>query len=212
VDFKKEFLNGQLSETVYMEQPQGFEDVEHPDYVCEVHWSIYGLKQLPCEWNLELHAALLKSGLTQSTFDPTLYFRLQNHDLLGAVAVHVDDLTIAGEPKFVDNLIVQLGRQFTIGADEELHHFLSLKVERNFDGHLVYLSQAHHINDMQACFLGDSSVKVPTPTNSNFRLLTTCLSDKQLSTGPYNQLVGSLLWDAQCTRPDISHHEKTIVT
>jgi hypothetical protein len=57
-----------------MEQPQGFEDVKHLDYVCEVHQSIYGLKQSPGEWNLELHAALLKSGLTQSTFDPTLYF------------------------------------------------------------------------------------------------------------------------------------------
>jgi hypothetical protein len=118
--------------------------------------------------------------------------------------VHVDDLAIPVEPKFVDDLIVQLGRQFTIRADEELHHFLSLKVEHNFDGHLVYLSQAHYINDMQACFLGDSSIKVPTPTDSNFRLLVPCLPDKQLSTGPYNQLVGSLLWAAQCNRPEIS--------
>jgi hypothetical protein len=172
VDFKTAFLNGQLLEPVYMEQPQGFEDVKHPDYVCEVHRSIYILKQLPCEWNLELHATLLKSRLTQSTFDPALYFRLQNSDLLGTVAVHVDDLVIAREPQFVDSLIVQLGKRLTInGADEELHHFLSLKVECDFDGQLFYLSQAHYINDMKACFLGDSTVTVPTPTDSNFRLL-----------------------------------------
>jgi hypothetical protein len=37
VDFKTAFLNGRLSEPVYMEQPQGFEDPSHPDWVCEVN-------------------------------------------------------------------------------------------------------------------------------------------------------------------------------
>lgn len=44
VDFKTAFLNGRLSEPVYMTQPPGFEDQEHPDWVCEVTRSIYGLK------------------------------------------------------------------------------------------------------------------------------------------------------------------------
>ena len=180
-----------------MEQPQGFEDAENPDCVCEVHRLIYCLKQLPRECNLELHAALLKFGLKQSTFDPTLCFRLQNSDILGTVAVHVDDLVIAGEPKFVDSLIARLGKRFTIRTDEELHHFLSLQVERDFDGQLVYLSQEHYINDMKACFFGESSVKVPTPTDSNFRLVMPCLPNEKPPTGPYNQLVGSLLWAAQ---------------
>jgi hypothetical protein len=64
VDFKTAFLNGKLSEPVYMAQPPGFEDPDHPDWVCEVKRSIYGLKQSPREWNLELHAALVAIGLT----------------------------------------------------------------------------------------------------------------------------------------------------
>jgi hypothetical protein len=66
VDFKTAFLNRKLSEPVYMSQPPGFEDPEHPDWVCEVERSIYGLKQSPREWNLELHSALVTIGLTQS--------------------------------------------------------------------------------------------------------------------------------------------------
>jgi hypothetical protein len=140
VDFKTAFLNGCLSEPVYMEQPQGFVDPKHPDYVCEVHCSIYALKQSPCEWNLKLHAALLSVGLTQSTFDPTLYFKIQNRQLLGALAVHVDDLAIVGDAAFVDNIIGRLGKRFKIGANEELHHFLSLKIDHNLKGCLAYLS------------------------------------------------------------------------
>jgi hypothetical protein len=47
INFKTAFLNGHLDKTVFMEQPPGFEDQHHPDYVCEVKRSLYGLKQAP---------------------------------------------------------------------------------------------------------------------------------------------------------------------
>lgn len=47
VDFKAAFLNGSLEHQIYMMQPPGYEDPDHPDYVCEVTGSLYGLKQLP---------------------------------------------------------------------------------------------------------------------------------------------------------------------
>jgi hypothetical protein len=204
VDFKTAFLNGRLSEPVYMEQPQGFEDHSHPDWVCEVNRSIYGLKQSPRKWNQELHGALVQCNLTQSTFDPTLYFSLQGNDLVGTVCVHVDDLAISGKPAFVKTLIADLGKRFAIGADEELHHFSSLKIDRDVNGQLIYLSQSHYIDDMKTLFLGDQHVPVSTPTEANFKMLVPRLPHEAPSTGPYNQLVGSLLWAAQCTQPDVS--------
>jgi hypothetical protein len=79
-----------------------------------------------------------------------------------------------------------------------------LKVDRDINAKLVYVSQTHYIDDMKNHFLGVSHTPVLTPTESNFKLLVPRLPDELPSTGTYNQLVGSLLWAAQCTQPDIS--------
>jgi hypothetical protein len=204
VDFKTAFLNGHLDKPIYMEQPPGFEDPQHPDWVCEVSRSLYGLKQSPRQWNIELHKALLDLGLSNSKYDPTLYFKLNNGTLVGALTTHVDDLAIVGEPSFVDSLISSIGQQFKIGADEELNHFLSLKITRNLPNQYVFLNQAHYISDLCARFLNGEPTSVATPTDSHFKNLGRRLPSEPVSSGPYPQLIGSLLWVSQCTRPDIS--------
>lgn len=43
-DIKTAFLNGDILELLYMEQPKGFVDKDHPDYVCLLRKALYGLK------------------------------------------------------------------------------------------------------------------------------------------------------------------------
>jgi len=49
MDFDTAFLNAELEEEIYIMQPEGFIDPEHPDHFCRLHKSLYGLKQAPSE-------------------------------------------------------------------------------------------------------------------------------------------------------------------
>ena len=53
-------------------------------------------------------------------------------------------------------------------------------------------------------FLGDSFLPSKSPTDSNFKNIHSRLEHEDVSPGLYNQLIGSLLWISQCTRPDVS--------
>jgi ATP-binding cassette subfamily B (MDR/TAP) protein 1 len=97
-----------------------------------------------------------------------------------------------------------MGKCFKIGADNKLNHFISLKITRDLGNKLVYLSQAHYIEDIHQRFLEGDEISVSTPANSSFKDLCQSKPDKDPATGPYPQLIGCLLWLAQCTQPNIS--------
>jgi hypothetical protein len=104
----------------------------------------------------------------------------------------------------VDPLISSLSKKFKVGADEELNHFLSIKITRDIPNQFLYMIQSHYIDDMVDRFLDGKSSSVSTPTDSNFKNLMSRGDSDEPSPGPYSQLIGSLLWAAQCTWPDIS--------
>jgi hypothetical protein len=187
-----------------MEQPPGFEDQNHPDYVCEVKRLLYGLKQAPHQWNIELHNALIKLGLSSSDYDPTLYYKIVKNKLVGAISVHVDDLLVIGNAFWVSLTISSLSKHFKIGADKELTHFLSLQITRDFSNRLVFLNQSHYIEDVKDCFLPGNQISVTSPSDDTFKDLKQRQGGKGQSSGLYPQLIGSLLWLAQCTCPDIA--------
>ncbi|GJR90896.1 retrovirus-related pol polyprotein from transposon TNT 1-94 [Tanacetum coccineum] len=67
MDVKTEFLNGPLKEEVYVAQPDGFVDPDHPDKVYRLRKALYGLKQAPRAWYDELSKFLISKGFTKGT-------------------------------------------------------------------------------------------------------------------------------------------------
>jgi hypothetical protein len=47
MDVKNAFLNGEINELIYVEQPPGFEDLRNPNHFCGLKKVLYGLKQAP---------------------------------------------------------------------------------------------------------------------------------------------------------------------
>ena len=95
LDVSNAFLHGNLRDEVVMEQPQGFNDNAHPDFVCKLHKALYGLKQAPRAWFTQLSTFLLDLGFKASLVDSSLFIYA-----CGAVRVYmliyVDDIIIMG--------------------------------------------------------------------------------------------------------------------
>ena len=66
----------ELEEEVYIEQPQGFEQSDHGDVVCELKKALYGLKQAPRAWYARLDKYLQQQGFKRGSVDNNLYIKM----------------------------------------------------------------------------------------------------------------------------------------
>nr|GEX33779.1 retrovirus-related Pol polyprotein from transposon TNT 1-94 [Tanacetum cinerariifolium] len=82
MDVKTAFLHGSLKEDVYVCQPEGFIDADHPSHVYKLKKALYGLKQAPRAWYDELSMFLLQNHFIKGTIDPTLFLRRFHDDIL----------------------------------------------------------------------------------------------------------------------------------
>nr|GEZ31492.1 hypothetical protein [Tanacetum cinerariifolium] len=79
---KTAFLHGSLKEDVYLCQPEGFINADHPSHVYKLKKSLYGLKQAPRAWYDKLSSFLLQNGFSKGTIDLTLFTRRFDDDIL----------------------------------------------------------------------------------------------------------------------------------
>ena len=84
MNVKSAFLNGPLSELVYVKQPPGFEDPNFPNHVYKLDKALYGLKQAPRAWYEHLRQLLVDRGFEIGQIDPTLFTKKVNGELLYA--------------------------------------------------------------------------------------------------------------------------------
>jgi hypothetical protein len=95
IDVKKTFLNGEIEEEVYIEQPHGFMIHEKDSHVCRLKKVLYGLKQKPQAWYARIDGHLMIFGFNKSVVDPNLYYKTVNGESL-ILVLNIDDLFLIG--------------------------------------------------------------------------------------------------------------------
>jgi hypothetical protein len=116
LDVKTAFLNGDLEEEIWMEQPEGFE-IGGKDRACHLQKALYGLKQAARAWHLKLTREMGTLGFEPSSADPAQFVKKGEETVY--VAVWVDDCLVVGEKKAVAETKEELPRNSPCGTWEQ---------------------------------------------------------------------------------------------
>nr|GEY21700.1 hypothetical protein [Tanacetum cinerariifolium] len=120
MDVKSAFLYGRIDEEVYVTQPKGFLDPQHPKKVYKVFKALYGLHQAPKAWYSTLSTFLLKHGYRRGIIDKTLFLKKNKRDII-LVQVYVDDIIFGSTKKaWCDEFEALMKGEFQMTAIWEL--------------------------------------------------------------------------------------------
>ncbi|KAF0708912.1 hypothetical protein AaE_013051 [Aphanomyces astaci] len=212
MDVKTAFLNGTMDCDVYMEQPPGslVEPKSRRDFVCLLKKSLYGLKQAPHLWYWTFVEFMLAQGFTRLHKDRCVFLKTDS-DGFTIVSLYVDDLLIiAPTLSLVSSMKQSLSNRFKMTDLNEVSDILGWQVVRNRSSRTLFLHQSRYCATVVDRFdMGDSK-PATTPFECTSPLSQShCASTPQevamMAKNPYRCAVGSFMYLAMGTRPDLAY-------
>ena len=203
LDVKTAFLHGDLSETVYMSQPEGFAAVGLENKVCRLHKAMYGLKQAARSWNLKADKVLKEQGFVNFNDEPCVYLRNYEASIV-IIALYVDDFYLLykrNSDKIA--LLNTLQSRFKIKDLGEAKNCLGIKLIRNWEEGTLLLNQEDYVYSILSKFNMQDSNEIKTPMEYKLKLRD--LNEGEKCEVPYQELIGCLLYLSVNTRPDIAY-------
>ncbi|GKB94911.1 zinc finger, CCHC-type containing protein [Tanacetum coccineum] len=175
MDVKPAFLNGELVEEVYMNQPQGIIMPGNENKVCKLIKSLYGLKQAPKKFD--------KSGKGV------------------IICLYVDDMLIFGTDKVQVDLKKEfLSSRFSMKDMGETDVILGIRIKHESNG--IAISQSHYIKKVLNKFNYYDCTPVSTPIDTSEKLMPN--NGQAISKLEYSRVIGCLMYAMTYTRPDIA--------
>jgi transposase InsO family protein len=198
MDVKTAFLNGDLKEQIYMNQPEGFVEGSQ---VCKLNKAIYGLKQASRSWNEKFNQFMLTLKFRRSDEDYCLYIKQHEDDYIYLI-LYVDDIILISKYRAEIELIKQkLSSKFEMKDMNEVTKFLGIKIERNIEKGILEISQTQYLMNVLKRFGMENCKPASTPMEPNLRL-TRC-SESEMTNQPYKELIGCLMYVMLTSRPDL---------
>ena len=212
LDAVKAFTQSDVDAEIFVEMPEGFA-VE--GQVLKLNKALEGIKQGAHLWFKRNSSALTSVGFVASLTEPNLYI---HSELPIMVAVFVDDV-IVGYDKAASEAYLRVKDRYAqlinIGDNElrEVHKFIGVEIARDRDKKTLTLTQKGFITELATRYQGQA-IESHLPTGplrksvEEFEKLVPEDSDdnNKVSATTYMQMIGSILWVANMTRPDIAYY------
>jgi hypothetical protein len=202
IDIKTAYLYSKIDKEIYLQQPKGFTVYDTDKLYLKLKKGLYGLVQSAKLWYDELKSTLIAIGFTVSLNDSGLFYIFKNGEFC-FLTVWVDDILIcSGDIKLQEAIIEDLKKKYTVKIEENADSILGISL--NFSKGQLKMAQVNLIQNVIAKSYIDDEKTYFTPMVPNLNLDCRELNEETLKI-PYQALVGSLLYLASRTRPDISY-------
>ncbi|KAJ0754654.1 putative RNA-directed DNA polymerase [Helianthus annuus] len=201
MDVKTAFLNGDLEEEIYMEQPEGFSAPGNKGKVCKLVKSLYGLKQAPKQWHQKFDHVMIDNGFKINECDKCVYFKDTPRGYV-ILCLYVDDMLIIGsDDKMINSTKDMLKGRFDMKYMGLADVILGVKINRTQNG--LVLSQSHYVDKILGKFNSDDTSIARSPIDNTQRLRMN--RGESVSQLEYSRIIGSLMYLMTCTRPDLAY-------
>nr|KAJ0216892.1 hypothetical protein LSAT_V11C300128750 [Lactuca sativa] len=199
MDVKTAFLHGVLEEEVFLNQPPGFVDKDHPDYVYRLDKVVYGLKQAPRAWYETLTSYLLENGYRRGAIDNTLFIKKKGSYMV-LVQIYVDDIIFGSPNETLSKEFAEImSQRFEMSMMGKMTFFLGLEVQQQKTG--ISICQSKYISDLLVKYSLSDCKPASTPVSKTDKLHADP-TGTDVNHSLYRGMIGSLLY-LTAIRPDI---------
>jgi hypothetical protein len=199
MDVKSAFLNGDLQEEIYVEQPAGFVVQGEEDKVYMLKKALYGLKQAPRAWYGRIDDYLTGFGFQKSLSELTLYVKKIDDDVL-IVSLYVDDLLVTGSNlQQIERFKQDMMQAFEMSDLGLMSFFLGMEIKQSRG--VIFIGQEKYAKEILKKFQMENCKPTATPMNQKDKFSKED-GTARVNEEKYRSLIGCLLY-LTATRPDI---------
>ena len=201
LDVNQAFTKAKLNCTIVMKLPGGCGELSGK-YV-DLEKALYGLKQSGLLWNDLLVDKLVSvHGMEQCMTDPGVFRLIREGKLVLILAVHIDDMAIAGTRVEVNKLLVTLNKDFETNDPGELSFFTGCTITQDTENDLTSISQKTFIETLARRFDVITTSPYPASPRAN---LGARVEGESGGTWSYEEAVGGLIWLVVMSRRDTTN-------
>jgi hypothetical protein len=216
IDVDSAFLNGLIDAEIYMSQPPGFEDKEHPNYVCKLLKSLYSLKQAGRIWYQLVRTSISQIGLHPTDADPCVFVADWKEGKI-IVGVHVDDFIMAGTSHSLSRFKDRMAERFKIKILDQAKFILGIQLKISLSS--ISISQETYLSELVKRIVEESPVHIKALCD-NFHLLSYPIISNSIRAAHaasteskplekedisfYHHVLGKLMYAMVATHPDIA--------
>ena len=210
MDVKTTFLNGEIDETIYMEQLENFVIGDQESMVCKLKKSFYGLEKSTRLWYYKFHKIISSFSFVINRADDCIYHKFSGSKYIFLV-LYVDDILLATNDL---NLLCDtkkfLSNNFEMKDLGNASYVLGIEIYRDRPKNILGLAQKCFIEkllqrySMQNCKLLYTSIAKGDKLSLN-QCPKNPLEIQEVKKFTYALVVGSPMYVQVCSRPDIAY-------